>query len=55
MLSGNFCATFCLIHKLNKALMSRFKDATIQEQLQAALYCFKLTKKASPSIMANIF
>lgn len=45
-----------LIHKLKKTLMARrFNDVTIQEQLQAALYCFKLTKKATPSIMANIF
>jgi len=35
--------------------MGRLKDVTIQEQLQAALYCFKLTKKVTPSIMANIF
>jgi len=52
----NFPCNSSLIHKLKKALMSRrFKDVTIQEQLQAAPYCFKLTKKATPSIMANIF
>lgn len=33
----------------------RFKDVTMQEQVQAALYCFKLTKMATPSIMASIF
>jgi hypothetical protein len=52
----NFPRNISLIHKLKKALMGRrFKDVTIQEQLQAALYCFKMTKKATPSILANIF
>ena len=51
----NFPCNISLIHKLKKALMGRrFKDVTIQE-LQAALYCFKLTKKATPSILANNF
>jgi len=51
----NFPLNISLIHKLKKTLMGRLKDVTIQEQLQAALYCFKLTKKVTPSIMANIF
>lgn len=52
----NFPRNIPLIHKLKKTLMGiRFKDVTIQEQLQAVLYCFKLTKKVTPSIMANVF
>lgn len=52
----NLPRNISLIHKLKKALMGRrFEDVTIQGQLQAALYCFKVTKKATPSIMANIF
>jgi hypothetical protein len=51
----NFPHNISLIHKLKKAPMGRrFKDVTIQEHLQTALYCFKVTEKATPSIIANM-